>query len=763
MVYTKMINKKLTAVSMALTMLISAAPAVSAETPVEEPVSDALIMPVPQTGGSTTNKGDEGMQEALIIVKQRIDIPEEFTEFTYNSYTDYNTVYYSFNWSSNADSYGYGENINVTIAGDIITNYYSGGDSYYDASNPTLSLMGEEKLIQMAKEHFQKINPGIAAQADFDFSHASLFAKEAIVSISRNKNELPVDNNSGSMSLDKNTGELISFHMSWWDNAEFQDIDKAGVLPVSELLKPYTTLCDLIPAYRPYTDPETGKTSAKIVYSPDFNEYIDAVTGKISRMYQDIADDNNAAYPSIATPTMGSAGIELVEDDVGIEESGAGAPVRFTEAERKSIEENEKLLKREEAQALLLKDKYLGLNSEYGVQSSRLYQSTQYLNNKLAAQAETRYFWSFNFAIDNNEVNKNINVTLDAETGKIESFNKYNGKSSRQVDPVLKIPESQKLANEALQYYLPDIYEKFKENAEQNEAAIEYWGDENQYHTTSRTFNFIRHENDIKVENENVNIGVNSYGEVISFSYNFTEDCAFESPDGVIGEEEAFAGLFAQKEPQLKYTGFITRNGKAKTYLVYVMGSYNLNAKTGKLSDYYGNAPDSPPAEAESKGYSDISGISTEKAINELYRHGITLETKDGKFEPDKLINEHEFVNLLDTVYSYPVPLRGMGDLVSPDGQKVEAKPLSRANSAKLFVTAMGGNDYAELKGIFSVPFPDVDKNSDNIGYIAIAYSMGAINPDSAGNFRPNAGMTRAQAMQFIYNILLKNTNAQLN
>ena len=79
--------------------------------------------------------------------------------------------------------------------------------------------------------------------------------------------------------------------------------------------------------------------------------------------------------------------------------------------------------------------------------------------------------------------------------------------------------------------------------------------------------------------------------------------------------------------------------------------------------------------------------------------------------------------------------------------------PLTRGEAAKLMIRAMGIEEYAALSGIYKDLYSDV---SDGIGYINILTGLGVVSGDGSGNFKPNAELTRAQALVMIYNYLAR-------
>jgi hypothetical protein len=250
------------------------------------------------------------------------------------------------------------------------------------------------------------------------------------------------------------------------------------------------------------------------------------------------------------------------------------------------------------------------------------------------------------------------------------------------------------------------------------------------------------------VYGDDIRVTVNSSDEVMSFGYTYTEDVVFPSAD-VIGVSAAYNRLFADRSLELSYKGFVDKNGAARTYLVYNIESYYINALTGQICDFYGRPVPDAPADVE---YTDIRGIAAEKAINEFKRHGVTLSTADGKFNPGGFITEREFTTLADRVCrSYEVyPLYGRQNN-DQNGQSLPDKNLTRAAAARILVQALGLAPAAELKGIYKTPFADVSDARSDIGSIALAYALGAFKADGEGRFRPDSDMTRADAMQTLY------------
>ncbi len=700
------------------------------------------VMP-PVLPGSTSDESDVAMRAALTKVKERISVPSELSEFTYSSYTNRNTTSYNFNWNT-PSSASVSKTLSITIVGDIITNYY-----YYDGKNnnwsePRLAKLSDTELLKKAKDALKKANPYIAARSVMTSNGTTLFGSTAGFSFKRMVNGVPADYNNGTIEVDKNTGSLVSMYVTWWDNASFES--KNGVLTQDELIKAYKELNTLTPYYRISTDWQTGKKSVYIVYEPSFTNDIDAKTGKESSMYK---DRNKLLY--------GSNDIVAIDEEDLLVDTTAPAEgsafVKFTPSEIKAINANEKLITKEKVNEILKNDKYIKLNDDFKTTYSNLYEEVDNYTDT------STYYWDLGYEYNKNSHIKNINARINAENGEIISFNSYSYYSSRQDEdkkPKLNVTSAAKTAEEALKYYLPDIADKFKAN-QNNLKEVETWGEKNEYYETSRIFTFNRFVGGIQVTGDDIRITVDSENQVTGFNYNYSDDVKFPSANSIISVEKAYETAFAEKPAGLKYSGFVDNEGKAHTYLVYNPGSYYVNARTGKLCNYDGTdfIPDGPDSV-----FSDIEGIAAEKAITELKRHGVSLVTSGGKFEPDKLINSSEFTDFLSLIYRnnggitpYSAGANDASEVVEDINGNIVY--LTKADACKYLVQAWGAEDYAKLKGIYTTPFSDVPSTRSDIGYIALCYGKGAISQTS-GKFNPDSSMTRAEAVKMIYDYLVK-------
>ena len=721
--------KKRSIAAAAMSLAIAASFTMNAALPVYAQTAAALT-----ASSSSSAKNTEALTKALETVKSRITIPEDYTDFSYSSSVRSGIDTFSFTWKQDSEitsgSLGY---INVRISGDVITYFNHYDPSYKTWGDPAFARLSSGQMIGAAKNAVKMLDPDIAEQLSYDENVSPELRSSTItVSFTRQNEGLDFDKNSGYVNIDKNTGELISFSLTWWGDAKFKKADTA--VSVSDIEAAYRQNVTLTPYYRIKND--DGKLSASIVYAPDKTVLFDADLAKPTTMLDDFAAANNTSNYTLDDT------VEDVKEDAAYDTTeavAAGAsnsrsnPV-FTDAEKKALLDSGKYYSKTDAVKLLKDDKYLGLTDKYVLSSAEMEKTS-------SDDGSYSYLWNFNFYINTTDQYKQMYVTMDAESGKILSYRKYDyssGKKSRTIN----IKSVNKIAEAAAEYYLPDIFGEYRAD-ESNTADAKGASD--------RTLVFDRYVNDIQVSGNSININVNSDGEVMSFDYDY-DDIKFPEAK-IISANQAYDSLFKQTDFDLYYSGFQTLDGKAKTYMLYSLDTYYINAKTGRLCSYDGGEYNSA-ASSGSCPYTDISGNWAEKYITKLYDYGITLSVNDNKFSPDSAITEREFARLLDSLYYSEVMPLLYGDYAYDDTSTLGNSPLTKAESAKLYILARDGKAFAELKGIYKSPFKDVKSTDSNVGYISLAYAMGAVKGDSSGNFNPDSKITRAYAMYMVYNII---------
>lgn len=671
---------------------------------------------------------EEQMKNALALVKSKITIPESYSSFTYSTGKNQGMRSYNFTWTdpSSSDSYS------AEVTGDIITAYQA---PHHNNWNMGISSHDPSYFVNKTLSWVYKVNPSMKGFLTKSNVWLTLSSDEVYVSFDRTFGGIKVNNgeNSVRVTLNKYTGDIISYNGNWWQNAEF--VSSAGALSQENIKKIYCDEVTIKPYYRIYTDYTTGKKKTNIVYEPLNSYAYDALTGKHSSMEDDYAKymdtdlyDNGEGLDGYAE--------EVVEDEAAVEAPATG--VSFTDEELAAAADLSTMLTSEQFKALAVKDKYMGITDKYLVKN---------FNIDRNINAECGYSISCTMMINNKTDSRSVNITSDAKSGKIMSFYSYSDESRAEIN----VKKATTLANAALKYYYGDIADEYKADTG-NSAPVQSSGS---YKETSRTMRYNRYVNNIQVTDNYINITVNSAGRVTSVYSRHDKDVDFG--DGlIINKETALKLLCEQQDMELSYDGFPDLESKPHVYLRYEMPSWRINGVNGKLCDYEGK----PSAKAEKSSdtcpYKDIARSPYKSEITALYEHNVKI-FEGSEFKPTEKMTFNEFTQLLDTVTGYGyelVPLEE--DVIEED---VSAEPASdryftRMTLAKEFVRAAQADKFAKYTSIYRSPFTDVSSKDENVGYAALAYAMGAVKAGSDGKFYPNAYVTREYAYHCAYNYL---------
>lgn len=726
----KMKKKSIAAIAAAAAIIFSNA------APVYVPVITAYA----EEASASRKKDDKKqMEELLAVVKTRVDIPEDYSEFSYSKNSSHGTDSYTFTWRKSPDDY-----MNcVTVEIDenkVITNYYTNEEepvTEYNYESVSFAKLSRSRIVGAAENAVKTLNPDIAGEikAKDDF-YIGLRGDTVTVRIHREKNGLVLSKNSGSVTLNKNTGELESFYLNWWSDADFED--PSAAISNDEMEKVYRENVKLTPYYQinaEYNE-ETKEfdRSAVILYSPEEDTQFDAATGKPTTMLDDYAlAYNTSRYDN----GVYDEEEEVVEETEAVMDDAAPATgigekrVVFSAAEKKAIMDSGKYYTKDDITDLLKEDKYLGLTDDY------MSESANFDKNEVSPSG---YAWSMYFFVNNSKEYKYINVVADAESGKIISFYKYSKNPSKAIN----VKSVNKVAEAAAKYYLGERFDEYKPAGSNTAEAREK--------EVSRTVVFDRYANDLLVADNRIKINVDSEGNVTSFSYVY-DDIKLPEPK-LIGTDEAYKKAFAQTDFDLYYDGFTRLNGEPQTYMLFSVDKFYLNAATGKLCTSSGKEI-TASADNGLCPYTDIKGNSAEKYITKLYEYGVRLTGKDEtEFRPDEYITEREFADLMESVsYTGIMPLL-YADYSYERPNEFGNGVLTKAGAAKQFVIARSGKQFAELKGIYVSPFKDVSADRSDLGYISLAYGMGVIKGDSKGCFNPDSKVTRGYAMYLICNYI---------
>lgn len=643
----------------------------------------------------------EALASVITIAKTRLDIPEELTEFSYNTYDRFKTTTYDLTWSTPTGTDDY-KSVSVTVCGSLILSYFDSSSYTYinkDSDKHFAKLSGD-RLYKKAQAALKKINPTVAdvISIDRDSLNISMYNSEAMFSFVRTKNGVPVSNDRGTIVLDKDTGALKSFSMNWHINAAFKDNKTA--ISEDKAKQKYAEMIQLTPQYEIDYDWQTKKVIPRLVYrQSDFGE-INAFTGKKSDFSADGYYETNDM---------------VAEEDAALETGKGDGGYQFTEAEQAELDRNLPYASSEAVIKLMQADKWLTYSTDMELVSSDLY--------KVSFTGKDKYYYTANFssyvpdendyvyeeiieedgsvsvpAYESDKDWQEVNITVDAESGQIMSYYFWDTRDSRSSS--YDLDKADKLAEEIAKTYVGEHYAEYKAEP----SSVYSWTDNNNaavYNGSSHTW--IRYYNDISVCGDYINIGFNADMKLTSYNFSYT-DIELPDPSNMISVDKVMQKFWENNDLNLYYLARFT-DKKTKTVLVY-----------GTDSDVYVDAFTGDPVydwQYYSERKNDLSGIKDKeilKMAKALGDHGFIISTE--KFSEKDTADSAIFEQLMG---------------ISSDQ---ESKKLTRGDALVIFTKSVAGDMLPELKGIYKSPFSDVKDTDKNVGYYAIAYAMGVVSGD---------------------------------
>ena len=735
-----MLKRKLAAVcAVAITMSTVSAASVYAVTTSPKPAASS------SASASSGKSEDKEMTAAITDVRTKIKIPDIYSDFKYSVAQNQGMKSYNFKWQHpKIDDDGY----SVTLTGDIITRY-TVPNSYYNSGKVSIGPYSADDYEKLALDWIYTVNPSMKGQLRRKGNVSMSIGSDSVnMTFERVNGNVSVSGsgNNVTVALDKKTGEVRRMYANgWWQGAAFESPSKA--MNKEAIFKIYSDEIKLKPWYR--ISWQGRKKVANIVYEPtETSPLYNAVTGEHSTMNEDRRKlSNTDLYEDEDVMDEGEAVAETAAaGDGAVMEAPVAAPAYDLSAQEQSaVKELKGMLTSAKFKKLMIADPYINITDSYLTDSFNIFESEL---------AECGYMINCTFKIDNKSGYCSYRITADAKSGKVYSFYRDGGnKSSDIISPA----KATKLGTEAAKYYYGDIFGSYKADTENSAPAkkTEY------YKETERTIRFYRYVNNIQVDGDNINITVNSAGEVIRANFNHTTDVDFG--DGkIISKETAMAKLYEQKQPELSYMGFTDPKSAPHTYLTYKMPDWRINAKTGELCSYDGSKINKQVETAEVCPYTDIASSPYKSEIETLYNYGIRIFPGE-KFDPKANITNNEMNSIFNAMLGYGISTiyyDDYGDVVEVAveediAEDTDGKIITNREFAKKFVSKMNAEEYAKMSGIYKSPFSDIAANDPDLGYICIAYGYGAASGVN-GKFSPDAPVTREYAMHCVYNFIKK-------
>ncbi|WP_312091376.1 S-layer homology domain-containing protein [Aminipila sp.] len=667
----------------------------------------ALIMSTAAASTTTAFAGTSDSTElknAIAAVKKVIEIPEKLSEFSY--YYDEENESGSLvhmNWSDKEQS-SY-VSAAVTDKG-VITSYYCHVPEFEGTGLAKITKTQAEKY---ASEYLTKLTYTPQSTFKLEDSVGSDYGQDYYFTYTMYVNGIPCDFANVRMGINKYAGKLssYSYRSDVKDTATAEYPSKDKVITKEEAEKIY--LSELGPELKYLSYYDYSKKSLKVfaAYGTDgVNRAIDAATGKIVKLYDDI----------IIYRDMGAK-----QEEAKSTSNAAGAEIKYTEEELKEIERAQNLMDKNEADKTAK-----NLISSIGSQTLK----SVSLREDWGPNQD--YVWQLNY--------EKHYVTLDAKTGSLISYYTSQDNDSKRDIGLEK-------AKNTAEGFLDKVCSDKKQQI--------VWTNENTIDSKygNYDFTYTRQENGISFVDNSISVSVNKAGgEVVSYSKTWYNNATFPKLDGVIDKAKSFRIADELGNYDLIYK----KDSEGKIALVYDFkkdNTYIIDAFKGIRLDYTGEAY----KEANGAEYTDISGNWAEKIITELKNNGYYLE--GDKFAPKAATTQIEFFKYLyspeqsyyrDNDDFYKMLLAN--NVITKEEINPNAK-VTRQEAAKFISRYLGVGKLAKESSIFKNMYTDKVEPS-YLGYASAAYALGIMKGDAKGRFNGTGTLTHAETAVVIYNTL---------
>lgn len=663
----------------------------------------AVVLALIMVFGALPVLADSVAEDVLLKIKEKIDVPEELTEFNYseNKYDD--VLRYDFTWYT--EDYTKELYVSSDSRGRIVTyNYYEQTDYSSDRTLIGYTLadarpLAEKTVKTMFPEYFAGgadklvLNDAkttssysgryksFAFTFDREFVETNVEANRVVVRVRATKDKMYVQSVSAALDEDANFIPLDAHALELADTPA----DYEGKFPIALYYA---------------TDYSGDEANVKLFYSID-KGYVQVDTGEI------ITQEYFDRYAGIT------------EDSAADMETGAGGMFSKNEAmlspkEQDEIEKMESLVKPYEVEKTLRSLPLLKITDDMVFDESYTHKS------------DDKYFVSF--TLEGEE--RYMNITYNGETGEVTSiysyFTKYDAPEKKTSDSGSIAPEAdiKAFATELAGAKMLETEVNF--NAANESATM----------SAKRIVNGIPFpENSINVTYDMVNNMVTRYGVY------WNEDVSdFPKPEEVIGLEKAREIVF---ENDIDKVWVKQKNGYVGA--ITIERGITIDALTGK--EMY--------ATVEAKQtYTDISGHWAENIINILWEHDIYLA--GGKFNPDEAITQADMLTLFSACRdSGIVPIGWTKERIAEygvtSGYVKAAEPdklTTRKEAFDVLINILGYGEVAEFD-IYKSSYIDLEP----CGSAEILKAMGVLIGDSA---RADDYLTHAEAAVMVYRYLSK-------
>ncbi|MGF7143919.1 hypothetical protein HNQ56_002349 [Anaerotaenia torta] len=703
-------------------------------------------------GGSSEQPTQAALEAAIKMVKSKIMIPAEYSEFDYyfNDFGSYSGAYWNMNWRTKDGN----ARISVSCDKDFhIIDYYKSDYSNRETGvskylRKELKKTAEDFITKTVPDTFGKLN---YISVDFDGVYNGNYGYH----FQRVEKGIPFPENYVNVSVNSITGEVTALTVNWLYDAKIpSSATKLSLEDASKKIKEsmqmkleYRSGYGYIPIYE-----DIARTAKKafLVYEPTLPYIsVDAVTGEVYLNKAEWRD--TGAKDNFAAMETESAKMAM----------GGDMSLQLTTEELARIEELGKVITKEKAIEAVTSNSALYLDKNLVLQSATL-------NKQTDSSGKASYVWNIslndpreiNYEKDASYYRAYAYATVDGVTGKILSFHasvkSYYDEVKHQWTEV-KVPHDIEKARAVLEKFMKaqakDRFSKSVLSEASNDYVVYYKNNQSVYGGYSYLYN--RTNEGVEYPNNRLYGSVDGVtGKIYSFGSYWDDSVSFESTKGAMDAAKAMDAYLAKEGYGLKYE--INQIGeydskssspasiKYEVRLVYRpdVNPSAISPFTGEQLDYDGKAYQA----AKSYTYEDVTD-------EKLYRNILLLADMNigfdgGKFLPEQAITAGELNELMDKIgYGYYTD-------TAQAGQK-DTRLITREEAAQIFISKLGLDKLAQLKGIYKTDFTDeASIDTKYLGAVALAKGLGLVKADNEQRFNPKSSISRYDAVELIMNYI---------
>lgn len=645
----------------------------------------------------------EELTAAIISVKEKIGVPDEYTEFNYSLDDSEGKNIYNLEWNTKEKEPDGGTDT-ILASADAKGNIYSydlykcGDDSHSFGKNKSYG-----ECVFAAQEFLKKVMPQ-------NYSEFKPIGETNgwLLTFRQYKDGVPVRANTVTMHIDRETLEILNYNFPGADrlnrnfpeNGKGMTAEEAAEIIINEgLIKPEYVL-----NYR-WKSRGAEEKNVMLAYRPERFEKtaIDANTGEIIKWTE---ENYYGMYDEGAKMRSSASG------DAAAEES-----IALSDAETAEIETTKALLSKEDA------DKEIRGAVPEGTDLGDI------VNARLSKDFidEDKYIWSIEYS--------DGYASIDAKEKRLICFYKYNYNDYDEEDG-----EYESESGEYENIIKAKAEEYIEKNAGDKISSIKFSEERSSYGDLV----YIRQVNGLDFCQNKIRVSFDGE-EIDGYSYTWYDSIVFPGTENVIKAEDIFKELektsefglcyeINEKEYTDKDAGYDNNCVLAYSFIYTDKFSPYIDAKTGEELNYNGEKYEREFSAPES--YPDIAGHPCEKYVNALLNEGIFIKRE--KFLPDEKITKSEFSQFYRVF-----------DSETGKSLKNDESFITRREMSGLLCSVLGYEKITK-KDIFKNPFSDVSDSDGELGSMVIINSLG-IMKDESGMFYPDREITNAEAAEIIY------------